>query len=151
MVTYRKATVKQRAEFLALLREESDGSLEPTLRIMGTTWKAFSEAVWTVGEVRSILRGRTTVGFVWIERRDRTLHVHGLAPKAAFRGQGIGTTVFHDLEREFQGTADTVELGVHEVNPRARALCERLGFRVEETLPEVGFVVLRKPLGAASA
>lgn len=151
MLTYGKATAKQRDAFLVLLREKTGGYLEPTLRVMGMTWDEFADMVRTVGEVRAILRARTTVGFAWIERRDRTLHVHGVALEPPFRGQGIGTAVFRDLEEEYRASVDAIELGVHESNPRARALYERLGFRVETALPDVGFTVLRKPIGAPRA
>ncbi len=149
MLTYRKATIPQCDAFLVLLREKTGGYLEPTLRVMGMTWDEFAEMVRTVGEVRAILRARTTVGFVWIERRDRTLHVHGVALEPAFRRQGIGTAVFRDLEEEFCASVDAIELGVHESNSRARALYERLGFHVETALPDVGFRILRKSIGAS--
>lgn len=148
MLTYEKPTLEQYETFLQLMREKTGGYLEPTLRAMEMTWEAFDVMFRSVGEVRSIRRDGVNVGFVWIERRDRTLHVHGLALDPPFRGQGIGTRVFRDLEREFRGEADIIELGVHESNPRAWALYERLGFRVGETLPDVQFAVLRKPLGA---
>ena len=148
MLAYRKATAQQLDNFLRLLRDEAGGYLEPTLRVMGATWDEFAEKVRTVGQVRAVVRGRTTAGFVWIEERDRTLHVHGIALEPPFRGQGIGTAVFRDLEEEFRASVDALELGVHESNARTRALYERLGFRVEKNLPEIGFAVLRKPLGA---
>lgn len=147
MLTYRRATPAQEGSFLVLLREKTGGYLEPTLRAMGMTWTAFAEMVRTVGEVRAIARGSATVGFVWIERRDGTLHVHGVALEPPFRGQGIGTALFRDLEEEFRTSVTAIELGVHDSNPRARTLYERLGFRVEKTLPEVGFAILRKPIG----
>ena len=148
MLAYRKATAEQLGSLLRLLRDEAGGYLEPTLRLMGATWDEFAEKVRTVGQVRAVVRGRTTVGFVWIEARARTLHMHGIALEPPFRGQGIGTAVFHDLEKEFRNSADALELGVHESNPRACELYERLGFRVEKNLPEIGFAVLRKPFGA---
>jgi ribosomal protein S18 acetylase RimI-like enzyme len=148
MLAYRKATGQQLDSLLRLLRDEAGGYLEPTLRAMGATWDEFAEKMRTVRQVRAVVRGRTTVGFVWIEKRDRTLHVHGIALEPPFREKGIGTVVFHDLEKEFRNSADALELGVHESNPRARGLHERLGFRVEKDLPEIGFAVLRKPLGA---
>ncbi len=151
MLTYREATVQQRDAFLALLREKTGGYLEPTLRVVGMTRDEFTEMVRTVGEERAIVRARTTVGFVWIERRDRTLCVHGVALEPSFRGQGIGAAVFRDLEEEFRTSVDTVELGVHESNPRARALYERLGFRVETALPEIGFSVLQELIGVSRA
>jgi GNAT superfamily N-acetyltransferase len=93
MLAYRKATAQQLDDFLRLLRDEAGGYLEPTLRVMGATWDELAEKTRTVGQVRAVVRGRTAVGFVWIEERDRTLHVHGIALEPPFRGQGIGTAV----------------------------------------------------------
>lgn len=149
MLTYRKATAKQCDAFLVLLREKAGGYPEPPLRVMGMTWNEFAEMVRTVGKVRAIVRVRTTVGFV--ERRDRTFPVHGVALEPPFRGQGIGTAVFRDLAGKFRTSVDAIELGVHESNPRARALYERLGSCAETALPDVGFSVLRKAIGVSRA
>jgi ribosomal protein S18 acetylase RimI-like enzyme len=54
--------------------------------------------------------------------------------------------VFDDLEAESRGGVDIMKLGVHEPNQRARGLYERLEFRVPQELPDLGFVILRKPV-----
>jgi ribosomal protein S18 acetylase RimI-like enzyme len=146
VLTYATATDAQRDAFLSLLREEMAAYLDPTLRAMGTTWEEFGGMFRSIGLVRTIFRRKAQVGFVWIEHRGRELHIHGLALEPGFRGQGIGTQALRDLEEEFRDNVDIMELGVHESNPRARELYERLGFRVEKTLPDVGFTVLRKAL-----
>ncbi len=132
--------------FLELLWADASAALEPALRAMGATWEQFGEMVRTVGEVRVLRRDGTLVGYAWIEQRSRELHVHGLALVPEMRGRGIGTRMFSDLEAEFGDRVDVVELGVHESNADARRLYERLGFRTARTLPDVGFIVLRKPL-----
>ncbi len=147
-MTYRKATSAEVDAFLELLRADAASYLEPTLRMMGATWDEFARMVRTVGEVRTLRGDEAVLGQVWIELRGRELHVHGLAVRPEARGQGIGTQVFSDLEAEFRQSADTIELGAHESNLRALRLYERLGFRVEERLPDVGFAILRKPLHA---
>jgi len=83
---------------------------------------------------------------VWIELRSRELHIHGVALVPEMRGQGIGACAFFDLETEFRDRVDVVELGVHESNADARRLYERLEVSTAKTLPDIGFVVLRKPL-----
>ncbi len=110
------------------------------------TWNRFREMFDSVGIVHSILRRKGSVGFLWIEHRDRELHVHGPALEPRFRVQGIGTRVFDDLEAESRGGVDIMKLGVHEPNQRARGLYERLEFRVPQELPDLGFVILRKPV-----
>lgn len=41
---------------------------------------------------------------------------------------------------------EAIELGVHEGNQRAKALCERLDFKPIRTLDELGFEVMQKRL-----
>ncbi len=144
MLTYKEPRPEDWPVFLALMREKTGGYLEPTLRMMGMSWEEFGQMFRTVGQVRVIEESGNAVGFVWTEQRDRVLHVHGLVLEPDYRGRGIGTKVFLDLERQARGNVDLVELGVHETNSRARALYERLGFRVTRSLPGVGFTILQK-------
>ncbi|MEW5827232.1 MAG: GNAT family N-acetyltransferase [Candidatus Bipolaricaulota bacterium] len=138
------------AGFLTLLREKTGDYLRPTLRSMGMTWTEFEEMFRSVGEVRAIRQGTVTVGFIWIEMRGSTLHLHGLALEPEFRRQGIGSRVLSDLEDEFRGRAETIELGVHRSNDRARRLYERFGFRKVRSAPGVEFDVLQKRLRRGS-
>ncbi len=146
MLTYRTATDEEREEFLSLLRADAGGYLDPVLRMMGATWDDFCAMMRTTGEVRTVHRGESLAGFVWTELRDRVLHIHGIAVRPEMRGQGAATQALHDVEAEARGRADSMELGVHDSNARALKLYERLGFRVETRLPELGFAILRKAL-----
>lgn len=149
-LTYQKAGPAELAGFLCLLREKTSSYLEPMLRSMGWTWQEFGEMFRSVGDVRAIHRGSMAIGFVWIERRDRVLHLHGLALEPEHRRQGVGTRALADLEDEFRGHVDAIELGVHRSNDRARRLYERMGYRVARSHPETEFDILRKPLLRAS-
>jgi ribosomal protein S18 acetylase RimI-like enzyme len=146
MLTYAPAREQDYGVFLQLMREHAAPYLEGAMRMLGMDWDQFSELFRSLGEVRAIVQDGTQVGFCWIERRDRTLHIHGLVLGPSFRGQGIGTQVLTDLEREHSGGVDALELGVHASNEGARALYERLGYRTIRTLNGVGFLIMQKDL-----
>ena len=95
-----------------------------------------------VGELRQVDEDGRTAGFVWLEVRERTLHVHALLLEEEFRGHGLGGRVLAKLEDELRGRIDEVELGVLPDNERALSLYEKAGFeRVGERL---GFLIMRK-------
>lgn len=146
MLTYEPVTAEQYDEFLRLMRDEAADYLERTTELMQMTWEQFAHLFRTVGEVRGIYANGELAGFYWIEVRGSTLHLHGLFLKAAFQGQGIGTQVLQMLEAGHRGKVDAIELGVHESNARARALYERCGYRVVQTLRELQFHIMQKHL-----
>ena len=99
-----------------------------------------------VGELRQVDEDGRAAGFVWLEVRERTLHVHALLLEEEFRGHGLGGRVLAELEDELRGRIDEVELGVLPDNERALSLYEKAGFeRVGERL---GFLIMRKPVAA---
>ncbi len=60
-----------------------------------------------------------------------------LAVHPALRSCGIGTVLIRAAEQRIRGRGlDRAELGVEEINPRARALYERLGYLVCGSKPE---------------
>jgi len=148
---YREPDSDQQSEFLTLMREKTGVYLEHTLDAMGLTWTRFSDMFRSIGRVRAVYAGDVMAGFVWIELRDRILHIHGLVIEPELRGAGIGTAILCDLESEYQGRVDVIELGAHASNRRARRLYERMGYAIEETLPDVGFFILRKHLARETA
>jgi ribosomal protein S18 acetylase RimI-like enzyme len=61
----------------------------------------------------------------------------------------IGTKVLRDLEQEFRGKVDIMELGVRDSNEGAVSLYEREGFATVSRLEDIGFLVMRKQAGDA--
>jgi len=97
-----------------------------------------------IGELRQVVEDGEVAGYVWIELRNSTLHVHALLLEPQFRGRGLGARVLDDLEDEFADGIDEIELGVEPANERAVRLYESAGFeRVDERL---GFLIMRKQL-----
>jgi ribosomal protein S18 acetylase RimI-like enzyme len=143
---YRSLTTEEQDEFLSLLREHMSSYVERTMELMQMTWPEFEGLVRRVGQLLAVCWAAQTAGYVWIEQRDRTLHVHGILLKPPFRSRGLGTRVFRDLATTYAGPVDVMELGVQYDNVRARALYERLGFRVVKDLVDLGFYVMQKPL-----
>lgn len=140
------ATPDERGSLLGLMREHMADRLERTLQLMGLTLDQFTELYRTRGEVRTIRHRGAVAGYYWIEKRDRDLHLHAIFVLPEHRGLGIGSAAMQDLEREFESQVDHIELGVHEANEGARSLYLRGRFEVDKTLPELGFVIMRKRL-----
>lgn len=132
--------------FLEVMRTQAAGYLETTLALMEMTWEKFREHFLSVGEVLGIYAGEQLAGFYWIELRERVLHIHALMVLPSHQGRGIGTEILRRLEVQHRGQATHVEMGVHDSNPRAKVLYERLGYRTFKVLKDLGFEVLRKPL-----
>lgn len=96
----------------------------------------FLERSWT-GEVDAVVAELSTGvlvahGFVDFVRFGDAGHVQTLAVRDDWQGLGLGTLMVRELEqracgRELSASTLTVELD----NPRARALYQRLGYRVQ--------------------
>ena len=125
------------------------GGMEPVLEALGVGRAELEQTMRETGEIRSVLLDGEDVGSVWLELRGRTLHLHALVLEPAARGSGVGGRVLAQLEREYRGRADELELGVQRGNEAARRLYEKTGFsEVESPHAELGFQVLRRRLGA---
>jgi ribosomal protein S18 acetylase RimI-like enzyme len=143
----RAATQDERDEFLRLIRGHLGADFDSLQGRAGLSWPEFEALYRTRGEVRAIKSEGAVVGYDWIERRERELHLHALFVFPPHRGQGIGSAAIQALEEEFRQEADFIELGVEESNEQARSLYERLGFVVEGRMLDLGFLILRKRLG----
>lgn len=101
-------------------------------------------------------RGRPRVighGALALWPRDQGAEIADLYVAPRWRGRGLGTALIRALEAEAARLgAQSVEIGAAESNPRARALYERLGYRVAHTLRvdlgrgEEEVAVLAKPI-----
>lgn len=130
--------------FAELWAEAMPADAEWIYAELGLTAEEVARLPHEVGELREVEEGSEVAGYVWIELRERTLHVHALLLEPQFRGHGIGGRVLAGLEDEFRGRIGEVELGVEPGNAPALRLYERAGFeRVGERL---GFLIMRKRL-----
>ena len=67
------------------------------------------------------------VGRLWVDRRERSIHVLDIALLPEFRGQGLGTACLHRLTAEASARQVPLTVKVEFFNP-ARRWYERLGF-----------------------
>lgn len=68
-----------------------------------------------------------SVGRLWVDRRERSIHVLDIALLPEFRGQGLGTACLRRLMVEAAGRQAALTIKVECFNP-ARRWYERLGF-----------------------
>lgn len=69
------------------------------------------------------------VGRLRVVRSGESIYVGGIQILTDYQGMGIGTTVFNTLIDESNLTKIPVTLEVHDVNHKARAFYEKLGFQ----------------------
>ncbi len=130
--------------FAELFAEAMPVGAERIYAELGLTADELARLPHEVGELREVEESGEVAGYVWLELRERTLHVHALLLEPQFRGRGIGGRALAGLEDEFRGRIDEIELGVEPGNAPAMRLYERTGFeRVGERL---GFMIMRKRL-----
>lgn len=143
-LTYRPASPERLPRLLELM--EAEEYLGPTLERLGMTKEQFRQLLYQVGAVYSVYAADEAVGYLWVEQRERVLHLHGLVIEPDHQGKGIGPQIMKLLETTYATEADSIELGVHESNRRALEIYERSGFNLLRTMPSVGFLIMQKPL-----
>ena len=146
MISYQPVANDQYEQLLQLMQEDAADYLQQSLDLMQITWEQFGELFRTVGKVYAIDQDGQLTGFYWIEERPPLLHLHALILKPEFQGKGIGTAALQMLIAGYCGRMDAIELGVHQSNPRARKLYERLGFEVIDFKKDLGYFIMQKPL-----
>lgn len=144
MLTYELANPEALDRHWHLMQESAADYLSRTLALMEITPAVLRRIFEDTGDVVGIVRDGQEVGFYWIEERGTIVHLHALILKPEVRGQGIGTAVLENLIDRYRLTHQAIELGVHEGNPGARTLYERLGFRTVHHLQDLGFDVMQR-------
>jgi ribosomal protein S18 acetylase RimI-like enzyme len=85
--------------------------------------------------VSIIETGSRSVGSLWLEQRPDSLYIHDLQVAPPHQSRGIGTAVIEMVIEQGASRGLPIVLSVLLVNPRARALYERLGFRATGVEP----------------
>jgi len=116
------------------------------LRFLGLSLEQFAGLFRTVGEVRAVVSDGSVAGFLWLELRERELHIHGIILLPDFRGRGLGGQAIASAQREFAGRIDVIELGVQLANTSAIGFYEHLGFVRHDTKTAPGFQIMRLPI-----
>lgn len=90
-------------------------------------------SVWLVEDIGGVLAGYILIEGSTLARVKHTIYlVIGISE--AFRGQGIGTRLFEEMEKwAVEHAVHRVELTVLAHNESARALYRKMGFEVEGT------------------
>jgi len=143
---YRAADRADRASFFDAIVAQLGADADGALRSLGLSVEEFRALYSTTGEVRAVLAGGHPVGHLWIEHRERTLHIHGFILRPASRGRGFGTRIVDDLRAEFAVRADSIEIGVQMRNADAIRFYERVGFRTAPTPTADGFQIMQLSL-----
>jgi GNAT superfamily N-acetyltransferase len=84
---------------------------------------AYADAEWLI-----VLRNGAAVGRLYVERRERTLHLIDISLVPEQRGAGLGSAILADLIDQGRALGTPVSLQVEKTNPAGR-LYNRLGFR----------------------
>jgi ribosomal protein S18 acetylase RimI-like enzyme len=146
MLEQKPAKSEQFGEFLKMFRENAEPYIDDVLNLMNMDWDQFVEVFRTLGKIDCIYDGNECAGFYWTEKRDRILHLHALILKDEFQGRGIGSQVLDRLLEDCVGEIDSIELGVHHSNQKAKELYERFGFRTVQTLDDLDFSIMQKDI-----
>lgn len=84
-------------------------------------------------ETRILLEGGEPVGYLKVRREPDAIHLASIYLLPPWQSRGLGTSIVNGLIEEGARCGKPVRLRVLRANERARALYERLGFRVTET------------------
>ncbi len=114
---------------------------------LGITAQQSERALASVGEARVLQYAGVNAGYVWIEKQEDILHIHGVIVRPEHRNRGMGATLFAQLSDEFRNGISSMKLGVQSSNDAAQRFYRRQGFICEADLPEAGVVVMRKRMG----
>jgi len=145
-VDLRPATDEEREHLFALIRADAGAYLGEGMDLIGFTWEQLHAALLTDGWTAVGTVDGDVVVLLWLEVRQRVLHVHALTVEPAWRGLGMGPVALRAVARQKRSEVDVVELGVHDDNQAAWRLYHRLGFEVVRSFAHGSFEVLRCPV-----
>jgi ribosomal protein S18 acetylase RimI-like enzyme len=91
--------------------------------------RAFHQRGFQPQNTQIIIVDGADAGVVVLEQGPEAVNLARIAVDPTWQGRGVGTTVVSALMDEAAASGRRVELEVFEINDRARALYERLGFR----------------------
>lgn len=91
-----------------------------------------------------IVQAGTSIGRLYVDRRETEIHILDIALLPAHRGRGIGSRLLRDLQAEALASGKRVTIYVEKFNP-ALHLYQRLGFR---QIDDVGVYLLMEWLDA---
>ena len=83
-----------------------------------------------LGSTRIAQENGRDVGFLMLVEGPGVVQIHTLCILPEWQGRGIGSALTRNVIAAGQARGDAVTLQVLKANPRARALYERLGFRI---------------------
>jgi ribosomal protein S18 acetylase RimI-like enzyme len=107
--------------------------LEAFLKMQFTTQKLAYGAQFPEADHSIILRDELMIGRMLIDRRDEEIYLVDITVLAEHRGEGVGTSLIRDLQREAAAAGLPVRLRVMKTN-RAISFYEHLGFsKVDES------------------
>ena len=133
-ITLRRATNEDH-DFLLDLRRK--GLEEDVLRVWGT-WdderqRRYIRGLLAGDDLRIVCRDGADIGMLTVEEREGSLHIENIVLLPMFQSRGIGGRLIFELCERTDELGIPATLEVLKVS-RARALYERMGFRiVEET------------------
>ncbi|MEF2268440.1 GNAT family N-acetyltransferase [Janthinobacterium sp. LS2A] len=87
--------------------------------------QAYPQAMYLV-----LQHGDTPIGRLVLDRLDQVLHLVDIAILPAAQGQGAGSAVLRGLQAQAGAQQCRIQLAVNKSNTAARALYQRLGFRL---------------------
>ena len=141
-VTLRPASEQDREFLYALHCSTMRDSIEQTWGWDDAWQRANFESRFEKYAVSVIEVDSRPVGSVWLEQTPDELYIHDFEVAPPHQGKGIGTAVVGMVTEQGARQGLPVVLSVLSVNPRARALYARLGFRVTGIEPP--FVRMRR-------
>lgn len=87
--------------------------------------QAYPQAIYLM-----LQHGDTPIGRLVLDRQDQVLHLVDIAILPAAQGQGAGSAVLRGLQAQAGAQQCRIHLAVNKSNTAARALYQRLGFRL---------------------